>query len=94
VTGVEPAIRGGLALSSEYAIELVGAQLAADGEERAAILSCVLKDPLMAIPFYVVGPIFFYVGLLVLRLGLKSPPPASSPDRAFSALGMLVADVS
>jgi hypothetical protein len=58
------------------------------------ILSRVLKDPLMAIPFYVVGPIFFYVGLLVLRLGLKSPPLAPSPDRALSALGMLVAGVS
>jgi hypothetical protein len=45
VTGVEPAIRGGLALSSEYAIDLAGAQLAADGEGRAAILSRVLKDP-------------------------------------------------
>jgi hypothetical protein len=48
----------------------------------------------MAIPFYVVVPIFFYVGLLVLTLGLKSPPPSPSPDRALSALGMLVAGVS
>ncbi len=94
MTGVEPAIRGGLALSSEYAIDLAEAQLAADGEGRAAILSRVLKDPLMAIPFYVVVPIFFYVGLLVLTLDLKSPPPSPSPDRALSALGMLVAGVS
>ena len=86
MTGVEPAIRGGLALSSEYAIDLAGAQLAADGEGRAAILSRVLKDPLIAIPFY--------VGLLVQTLGLKSAPPSPSPDRALSALGMLVAGVS
>ncbi len=51
-------------------------------EEIATIFSHVLEDPVIAIPFYVVEPIFFYVGLLALMLGLIKSDSVALPGPA------------
>ena len=86
--GTALALLGCLALACGAAVELVLAHLPTATTERA------LSAPLVSLAFGSVGPTFFYVGLLVLTLGLVRNGVAGSLGPGLAALGLLIVGVS
>ncbi len=64
------------------------ARLASDGDEMAAVFGQILAVPMVAVSFYVVRPVLFYIGLLVFGLipfGLY-PALIPAPEAEWSTL--------
>jgi hypothetical protein len=57
---------GALALVGQFAIDLAVGELSADQASMSASLRRVSSAPGISIPFHVVGPLAFYIGLLML----------------------------
>ena len=86
--GTGPALLCRLPLHGEYAVDLAEARLASDGDEMAAVFGQILAVPMVAVSFYVVRPVLFYIGLLVFGLipfGLY-PALIPAPEAEWSTL--------
>ena len=64
--GLTFAFIGGLSLIGQFAIDLVVGLLAVDQSEMIDLFRSLSASPIIALPFQSVGPIVFYIGLLLL----------------------------
>jgi len=64
--GMGLALLGALALVGQFAIDLAVGQLSANQSEMSSLFKRLSATPIIALPFHVVGPIAFYIGLLML----------------------------
>ena len=58
---------GGLALIGQFAIDLAVGQLSANQSEMIELFNLLANSPIIALAFQSVGPIVFYIGLLILN---------------------------
>ena len=64
--GMTLAFFGGLMLVGQFAIDLAVGQLSATQSDMIDLFKLLSASPFIALPFQSVGPIVFYIGLLVL----------------------------
>lgn len=64
--GIILAFFGGLTLVGQFAIDLAVGQLSVTQSEMIDLFKRLSASPIISIPFQSVGPIMFYIGLLVL----------------------------
>lgn len=64
--GMTLAFIGGLTLVGQFAIDLAVGQLSVTQSEMIDLFKMLSASPIISLPFQSVGPIVFYIGLLVL----------------------------
>jgi hypothetical protein len=69
--GIGLGFLGAFAHVGQYAIDFAVGQLSSNASEMSSLFKRISSAPIIALPFYLVGPIAFYSGLLILILLLQ-----------------------
>ncbi|MGZ9165994.1 MAG: hypothetical protein ACXW4Q_16690 [Anaerolineales bacterium] len=87
--GMGLALLGALALVGQFAIDLAVGQLSANQSEMSSLFKRLSATPIIALPFQIVGPIAFYIGLLILTFLLLRFRVISWWTGPLAALGII-----
>lgn len=87
--GMMIAFFGGLTLVGQFAIDLAVGQLSVTQSEMIDLFKLLSASPIISVIFQSVGPILFYIGLLVLIILLWQHQVISRPAGIIASLGAI-----